>query len=70
MNKNKRLIFNIQHFADLNTNVTTDAGLSAENKTFYNKSLIDLAEPNLVHDQFADKYPIPANNGKSIELRK
>lgn len=70
MNKNKRLIFNIQHFADLNTNVTTDAGLSAENKTFYNKSLIDLAEPNLVHDQFADKYPIPANNGKSIEFRK
>ncbi len=61
-------LINLQLFN--NTNVTTDAGLSAENKTFYEKTLIKLAEPNLVHDQFADKYPIPKNGGKTIEFRQ
>ncbi|MBP3508738.1 N4-gp56 family major capsid protein, partial [Oscillibacter sp.] len=27
-------------------------------------------EPNLVHDQFGDKYPIPQHGGKTIEFRK
>ena len=39
-------------------------------KTFYEKRLIDQAEPALVHDQFGDPYPIPANGGKNIEFRK
>lgn len=62
--------FLLQLFADLNTNVTTDSGMSVEMKTFYDKSLIDMAEPNLVHDQFADKRNIPANGGKTVEFRK
>ena len=37
---------------DGNTNVTTDGGLSDEMKTFYSDYLIDMAEPELVHDQF------------------
>ena len=49
---------------------TGQASLSAEMKTFYENTLIDMAEPKLVHDRFADKYPIPKNNGKTIELRK
>ena len=49
---------------------TGQASLSAEMKTFYENTLIDMAEPQLVHDRFADKYPIPKNNGKTIELRK
>ena len=53
-----------------NTNVTTDGGLSAEMKTYYSDYLIDLAEPKLVHDQFAQKHPIPKNGGKTIEFRK
>ena len=53
-----------------NTNVTTDAGLSDEMKTFYSDYLIDLAEPELVHDQFGQKHPIPKNGGKIIEFRK
>ena len=61
---------NLQLFAELNTNVTTDAGLSVENKTFYDMTLIDEASPNLVHDQFGQKRPIPANGGKKIEFRK
>lgn len=53
-----------------NTNVTTDAGLSQEMKVFYEKALIQMAEPELVHDQFGHKYPIPKNGGKTIEFRK
>ena len=53
-----------------NTNVTTDDGLSKEMKTFYSDYLIDVAEPNLVHDQFGQKHPIPKNGGKIIEFRK
>lgn len=44
--------------------------LSPEMKTFYNKRLIDNAEPNLVYDQFGTKYPIPKNGGKTIEMRR
>lgn len=53
-----------------NTNVTTDGGLSDEMKTYYSDYLIDMAEPNLVHDQFGQKHPIPKNGGKIIEFRK
>ena len=56
--------------AEINTNVTTDAGLSVENKTFYDLALIREASPNLVHDQFGQKRPIPKNGGKRIEFRK
>ena len=60
---------NLQLFAE-NTNVTTDPGLSAENKTFYDMTLIDEAQAELVHDQFGQKRPIPKNGGKKIEFRK
>ena len=46
------------------------SGLSAEMKTFYDMTLIDEAGANLVHDQFGQKRPIPANGGKTIEFRK
>lgn len=61
---------NLQLFAEMNTNVTTDPGLSKENKTFYDMTLIDEAQANLVHDQFGQKRPIPKNGGKKIEFRK
>ena len=61
---------NLQLFAEMNTNVTTDTGLSVEMKTFYDMTLIDMAQPNLIHDQFGQKRPIPANGGKRIEFRK
>lgn len=64
------LKMDLQYFAEANTNVTTDSGLSGEMKTYYEDTLLDEAEPNLVHDQFADKYPIPKNGGKTIEFRK
>lgn len=70
MNRNRNLIFNLQRFANPNTQTTLLAALSDEMKTYYEKRLIDYAEPNLVHDQFGDKYPIPQGNGKTIEFRK
>ena len=54
----------------LNTNTTNTPTLSAENKTFWDKALIVLASPELIHDQFAQQRDIPANNGKTIEFRQ
>ena len=73
MNWNK-LPFDLQLFAEpeagtgnlLNTTTT----MSAEMRSFYEKRLIDQAEPRLVHDQFADFYPVPVGGGKTIEFRK
>ncbi|MFR6537252.1 MAG: N4-gp56 family major capsid protein [Lachnospiraceae bacterium] len=69
MNKNRRLM-NLQMFANSNTNVTTDSGMTAEIKTFYDKNLIRMAKANLVHDQFAQTRDIPKNGGKSVEFRQ
>ena len=55
---------------DGNTNLTTSAGLTDEMKTYYSDYLIDMTEPNLVHDLFGQKHPIPENNGKRVEFRK
>lgn len=60
---------NLQLFAE-NLMTTGSEGLSAEMKTFYEKRLIDLAEPKLVHGRFGDSYPIPQGSGKQIEFRK
>ena len=69
-----------QNYTPLNPNWTgqsTQTGtytaaqdLTPEMKTFYDKVLIRLAEPALIHDQFGQKRPIPAGNGKTIEFRK
>ena len=62
--------YNLQLFAEPNTNLTSSAGLSDEMKTYYSDYLIDNATPKLVHDQFGQKHPIPKNGGKTIEFRK
>ena len=62
--------YNLQMFANANTNLTTSSGLTEEMKVFYSDYLIDNATPKLVHDQFGQKHPIPKNGGKTIEFRK
>ncbi len=62
--------YNLQLFAEMNTNLTSSEGLSKEMKTYYSDYLIDNAIPKLVHDQFGQKHPIPKNGGKTIEFRK
>lgn len=61
---------NLQLFAEANTQVTTQDSLSVEMKTFYDMTLIDEAQANLVHEQFGQQKPIPKNSGKRIEFRK
>ena len=71
----KEYLINLQLLAN-HVNVTTDTKattgneLSPEMKTFYDMTLLDEAGPQLVHDQFAQKRPIPKNGGKTIEFRK
>ena len=55
---------------DAYTNTTLGPGLSDEMKVYYSMRLINLAEPELIHDQFGQKHPIPKNSGKTIEFRK
>lgn len=50
------------------TNPNND--LLPELKTFYDEQLIALATPQLVHEQFCVKKPIPKGQGKTIEFRK
>ena len=65
----KNIIKFLQVFAN-ELQTTLLPGLSAEMKTFYDMTLIDEAQSNLVHDQFGQKRPIPKNGGKTIEFRK
>jgi len=60
---------NLQRFANANTNVTTDTGLTTEMKSFYKTQLLQFAEPELLFQRFGKKVPIPQNNGKTIEFR-
>ena len=64
-------VLNLALFATQTTGLNASGNdLSPEMKTYYADRLIDYAEPNLVHDQFGDKYPIPQHGGKTIEFRK
>ena len=66
----KLFVIDLQMFADFNPNTTDSSGLSAEMKTHYQNTLIDIAGPKLVHAQFGQKKPIPKGGGKSTEFRK
>ncbi len=61
--------FHLQVFAN-EVQTTGTATLSAEMKTFYDMTLLDEAQANLVHHQFGQKRPIPRGSGKTIEFRK
>ena len=65
----KKIIFNLRLFEGP-ANVTTADGMSVEMKTYYDRNLIENAEPKLVHDQWAQQRDIPKNGGKTIEFRK
>jgi N4-gp56 family major capsid protein len=64
---------NLQLFAtSLNATTSTAEGnnLAPEMMTFYSDYLLDIVTPLLVHDQFAQKQPIPKNHGKTVTFRK
>lgn len=68
MNKNN--IFNIQLFADLNTNTTSDTGLAPEVKDYYDTECLRNAKPNLVYAQFGKKTGLPQGNGHIVKWRR
>lgn len=69
--KGERTMIKRNYFLfDQNTNVTTDSALSPQMQEYYDKNLIRLCKANLVHDQFAQKRPIPKNGGKTIKFRQ
>lgn len=39
------------------------------NKVFYDRNLVKLVGPMLIHDQFAKKVDVPQNRGKNMEFR-
>lgn len=71
MTKYKILDINLRAFDGApNTQTTALEGLSPEMQTYYDTSLIHAAQPELVHAQFGQHKPIPANNGDTIQFRK
>ncbi len=68
-------LFNLQLFADPNTQTTDKASvgvndLSPTMKTFYKTSLLENARNEHYFSQFGQKQPLPKNNGKKVEWRK
>ena len=52
------------------TDNTTGNDLSAELRTYYDRTLLENAKPNLVYGQFGMKRPIPKNGGQKINFRR
>ncbi|MFH1555743.1 MAG: N4-gp56 family major capsid protein [Pseudomonadota bacterium] len=58
-------------FATAVVNESTDSELSEEfPAAFYDRVLLERAKPWLVHGQFGQMRPLPANNGKVLDFRK
>ena len=54
-----------------NANLTTSGAIAATAaKQFYDRRLLENMKPLLVHNQFAQKRPMPAHNGKTVEFRR
>lgn len=74
MFETKTITMDLQLFAEYDPNMmtTTSPNLTAEseNMKFYSKDLIETAQANLVHTQFAEHKPFPKGTGKTIEWRK
>ena len=77
-------MFSLQLFADAGTTVMTTTGtanaytgeatttnaMSSTLKTFYDTELLENARIELFYAQFAQKQPLPAGRGKTVEWRK
>jgi len=50
--------------------VNTIASLTAENKTFYEKTLLSRLVPNLLYAKYGQHKPIPKNEGDTINFRR
>ena len=57
-------------YTNENSNFTTSNGVSPSMQTYYNRTLLQNFEPELVHLQFAEVYPMPRNHGMMMNMRK
>lgn len=57
-------------YTNTDTNMTTSTGLTPGMQTYYNRELLRSFEPRLVHLQFGDEHRMPANSGKTMNMRK
>ena len=57
-------------YTSTNSNFTTSAGIAPSLQTYYNRTLLQSFEPELVHLQFGETYPMPKNNGMVMNMRK
>lgn len=53
-----------------NVQTTGSGGIKPTAQTFYDRQLLAVAKPNLVHCQFGQKRPIPKGSGKIISFRR
>ena len=54
-----------------NSNTTTStANTTYSNKTFYDRTLLEIAKTRLVHASYGQKRSIPRNSGKRVEFRR
>ena len=49
---------------------TISGNLSAENKTFYDRTLLECLKPNLLFHNYGQKRPIPKKEGDTINFRR
>ena len=57
-------------YTNTDTNMTTSVGLAPGNQEYYDRTLIEAIEPELVHLQFGEERMLPLNEGSSINIRK
>lgn len=57
-------------YNNTNTNMTTSSGLTPGMQTYYNRELLEIIEPLLVHLQFGREYRFPINSGMVMQIRK
>lgn len=52
------------------TMTTGSSSLAAEVRQAYARTLLSTAEPELIHAQFCDKYPVPEGQGNTINMNR
>lgn len=57
-------------YSRTNSNFVSSTGVSPAMQTYYNRTLLQALEPELVHLRFAEEYPMPRNHGNLMSMRK
>ena len=57
-------------YTNTDTNMTTSAGLAPGMQELYDRRLLEVIEPELVHMQFGEMRSLPENSGTTINIRK